>query len=180
MKFPTCFAPGATVRLTFLLGLTLAEVYSLTLLFMAGVLAGGRAVEVAFDEWPFYRNHLSLIPAYWLGGMATHGLLAGAAIGTSTFCWFYRKPVRTIADALVIPGAFFLGVGRVGNFIDGQIVGGVTDVWWAVKFPDADGFRHPVVLYDGLKNFLLIPVLLWIGRRPRAAAARPETRSPRT
>ena len=154
------------------IGLSLAEVYSLTLLFMIGVLAGGRAVEVTFDEWPFYRQHPALIPALWLGGMATHGLLAGAAFGIWTFCRVYRKPLRTIADALVVPGAFFLGVGRIGNFIDGQIVGRVTDVWWAVRFPDADGFRHPVVLYDGLKNLALIPLLIWIGRRRPIAGAR--------
>lgn len=146
------------------IGLTLGEVYSLTLMFGAGVLIGGRAVEIAFDEWPFYRNHLGLIPAYWLGGMATHGLLAGSAVGIWLFCRMYGKPLREIADALVIPGAFFLGVGRIGNFIDGQIVGSVTDGWWGVKFPDAEGFRHPVVLYDGLKNLALIPMLIWIGR----------------
>jgi phosphatidylglycerol:prolipoprotein diacylglycerol transferase len=53
-----------------------------------------------------------------------------------------------------------MGLGRLGNFIDGQIVGSITDVWWSVKFPDVDGFRHPVVLYDGFKNLLLIPVLI--------------------
>ena len=154
------------------IGLTLNEVYSLTLLFMAGVLVGGRAVEVAFDEWPFYRDHVALIPAYWLGGMATHGLLAGAAAAIWTFCRAYGHPIRGIADALVLPGAFFLGVGRIGNFIDGQIVGSVTDVWWAVQFPDAEGFRHPVVLYDGLKNLALIPLLIWIGRRRPIPGAR--------
>jgi phosphatidylglycerol:prolipoprotein diacylglycerol transferase len=154
------------------LGLTVEEVYSLTLLFMVGVLAGGRAVEVAFDEWPFYRNHVWLIPAYWLGGMATHGLLAGAVVGIWTFCRVSRKPLREIADALVIPGAFFLGVGRVGNFIDGQIVGSVTDAWWGVRFPEAEGFRHPVVLYDGLKNLALIPLLIWIGNRRPIPGAR--------
>jgi len=59
-----------------------------------------------------------------------------------------------------------MGLGRIGNFIDGQIVGGVTTVWWAVKFPDAEGFRHPVVLYDGLKNLLIVPILMYAGRRP--------------
>ena len=59
-----------------------------------------------------------------------------------------------------------MGLGRIGNFIDGQIVGSVTGVWWAVKFPDAEGFRHPVVLYDGLKNLLIVPILLYAGRQP--------------
>ena len=57
------------------------DVYALTLLVAIGVLLGGRVVEVSFDEWPFYREHPSLIPALWLGGMATHGLLIGAAVG---------------------------------------------------------------------------------------------------
>lgn len=157
------------------LGLTSAEVSALSLLVALGVLAGGRAVEVLFDEWPFYRAHPSFIAAYWLGGMATHGLLMGAAAGTVLFSYVYRKPLLELADALVIPGAFLMGVGRIGNFIDGQIVGAVTDVPWGVVFPDADGARHPVVLYDGLKNLLLVPYLLQVRRTnptPGATAAR--------
>lgn len=157
------------------LGLTQKDVYALALFVSVSVLAGGRLVEVSFDEWPFYRNHPQLMPALWLGGMATHGLLLGAAAGAILFSSVYRKPLLEIADALAIPGAFLMGVGRLGNFIDGQIVGRVTDVPWAVKFPDADGFRHPVVLYDGLKNLLLIPYLLRVRRTnptPGAVAAR--------
>jgi len=71
----------------------------------------------------------------------------------------------------VIPGAFLMGVGRIGNFIDGQIVGSLTDVAWAVKFPDAEGLRHPVVLYDGLKNLLLIPYLIAVRNRPHPPGA---------
>lgn len=140
-------------------------VYDLTLFVAIGVLIGGRLIEVAFYEWPFYREHLHLIPAYWLGGMATHGLLFGGITGSLIFSWKYHRSFLGVTDALSIPAAFILGVGRAGNFIDGQIVGSVTDVWWAVKFPDAEGFRHPVVLYDGLKNFLLIPLLLYFGKK---------------
>jgi hypothetical protein len=50
-----------------------------------------------------------------------------------------------------------MGLGRIGNFIDGQIVGAITTLPWGVQFPDADGIRHPVVLYDGLKYVLLGP-----------------------
>jgi len=69
-----------------------------------------------------------------------------------------------IGDQLAIPGSYLMGMGRIGNFIDGQIVGSVTNVWWAVQFPDAPGFRHPVVLYDGAKNFLILGLLLLLRR----------------
>jgi phosphatidylglycerol:prolipoprotein diacylglycerol transferase len=107
--------------------------------------------------------------------MATHGLLAGAAAGLTVFVYAYRKPLLELADALAIPGALLMGLGRIGNFIDGQIVGAVTNVWWGVQFPDAVGIRHPVVLYDGVKNLLLIPYLLWVRKTnptPGAVAAR--------
>ncbi len=138
--------------------------YTLSLLLTVGVFLGGRFVEVAFYEWPFYCEHGALIPAYWLGGIATHGLLFGGLIGILVFSRLHSKPFLVITDALSIPAAFILGVGRIGNFIDGQIVGCVTTVWWAVKFPDAEGFRHPVVLYDGIKNLLIIPVLWYAAR----------------
>jgi phosphatidylglycerol:prolipoprotein diacylglycerol transferase len=157
------------------LGLSQRDAWTLSLLIVAGVLLGGRAVEVAFDEWPFYRARPGLIPALWLGGMATHGLLIGAAAATGLYAAFRRKSFLALADTLVVPGAFLMGMGRVGNFIDGQIVGSVTDVWWAVKFPDAEGFRHPVVLYDGAKNLLLMLFLIRVRKTnptPGAAAAR--------
>jgi phosphatidylglycerol:prolipoprotein diacylglycerol transferase len=157
------------------LGLTAREAWSLTVLVVVCVLAGGRGVEIAFDEWGFYREHPSLIPAFWLGGMATHGLLLGAALAVGLFAAVSGKAFLALADALVIPGALLMGLGRLGNFIDGQIVGSVTDVWWAVKFPDADGFRHPVVLYDGAKNLVLMAYLIHVRRTnptPGATAAR--------
>lgn len=157
------------------LALSVAEVYALSLYMIVGVLAGGRLVQVTGDEWLFYRDHLALIPAYWLGGMATHGLLLGAGASAAAFAWRYGRRFLPLADALVIPGAFLMGMGRIGNFIDGQIVGSVTHVWWAVQFPDADGFRHPVVLYDGAKNLLLVPYLQWVritNPTPGAVAAR--------
>lgn len=151
------------------LGLSLGAVYTLSLFLAVGVLLGGRFVEVVFYEWPFYRAHPGLIPAVWLGGMATHGLLFGGLLGVWLFCRRQRLSFLRVTDVLAVPAAFILAMGRIGNFIDGQIVGRVTDAWWAVQFPDAEGFRHPVVLYDGLKNLLLIPILV------RAAQARLRT-----
>ena len=108
------------------LGLSPRQVYTLSLWLVVGVLAGGRLVEVLFDEWAFYSAHPSFVPRYWLGGMATHGLLIGAASATALFAWWERRPFRDLADALVIPGALLMGLGRLGNFVDGLIVGSVT------------------------------------------------------
>jgi phosphatidylglycerol:prolipoprotein diacylglycerol transferase len=147
------------------LGLSLLDVYDLSLLIGVGVLAGGRSLVVFRHEWSFYRDHLALVPAVWLGGLATHGLIIGGLAGVFLFCIVRRRPFRPIFDALAIPAAVILGCGRIGNFIDGQIVGSVTTLPWGVAFPEADGFRHPVVLYDGLKNFLIVPILMWVQRR---------------
>ena len=146
------------------LGLTIEAVYNLTIYLAVGVLAGGRLVEVFFYEWPYYREHLRQIPAFWLGGMSTHGVLLGVVVATWLFCRLLGKSLVMIADQLVFPGSYLMGMGRIGNFIDGQIVGSITNVWWAVQFPDAPGFRHPVVLYDGAKNFLILGLLLLLRR----------------
>ncbi len=147
------------------LGFSRRRAYGLAIWVALGTLLGGRVVEVIFYEWPFYRSHPGLVPAYWLGGMATHGLLLGGTLGVAIFSWLYGRSFLVLTDVLAVSAAVILGTGRLGNFVDGQIVGSPTDVWWAVKFPDAEGFRHPVVLYDGFKNLLLIPLLLYVRRR---------------
>jgi phosphatidylglycerol:prolipoprotein diacylglycerol transferase len=147
------------------LSLTDSQVFDLTILIAVCVLVGGRVVEVVFYEREFYSEHLALIPALWLGGMASHGLLIGGLVAVWIFSRITGKPFLVMTDLLAAPASFILGAGRIGNFIDGQILGSVTDVAWAVKFPDAEGFRHPVVLYDGIKNLLIIPLLLIACRR---------------
>ena len=121
------------------LGLSLADVYELSVLLALGVLAGGRALVVFRHEWSFYRDHLALVPAVWLGGLATHGLIIGGFAGVTIFCAVRKRPFRPIFDALAIPAAFILGCGRIGNFIDGQIVGSLTTLPWGVQFPEAEG-----------------------------------------
>jgi phosphatidylglycerol---prolipoprotein diacylglyceryl transferase len=157
------------------LGLTLREVYDLSLFLAVGVLVGGRSLVVFNNEWAFYRTHLDLVPAIWLGGLATHGLIVGGAAGVGLYCSIHRRPILPVLDALAIPTALILGCGRIGNFIDGQIVGSVTSMPWGVKFPEAAGFRHPVVLYDGIKNFLLAALLTRIPRRDAPPGRRAAT-----
>lgn len=162
LGFTSIFLWFRRVRQKF--GLTIGGVYGLTIYLALGVLIGGRLLEVFVYEWPYYRSHLSQIPAVWLGGMSTHGVLLGVVLAATIFCRLHQIEIFALGDELVIPGSYLMGMGRIGNFIDGQIVGSVTNVWWAVQFPDAPGFRHPVVLYDGGKNFLILGLLLWLRR----------------
>ena len=141
-----------------------SQAYDLSIVLAFGVLVGGRLVEVLFYEWAYYGAHPFHILWIWLGGMSTHGILLGGTVGLWVFCRLNNRSFLQFADQIVIPAAVIMGLGRLGNFIDGQIVGSVTDVWWAVRFPDAEDFRHAVVLYDGLKNLLLVPALLLIWR----------------
>ena len=67
------------------LGLSRRAAWSLSIAITVGVLAGGRGLQIVFDEWPFYRDHPAFVPAFWLGGMATHGLLLGAAAAIAAF-----------------------------------------------------------------------------------------------
>ncbi len=145
------------------LGLARREAADLALLLAAGVLIGGRVLGV-YHQWPLYSARPELIPAVWIGGFATHGLIGGGAAGILVFCLARGSPFREVFDALAVPAAVILGFGRIGNFIDGQIVGSVTTLPWGVEFPYAEGVRHPVVLYDGAKNLL---VAWWLARLAR-------------
>jgi phosphatidylglycerol---prolipoprotein diacylglyceryl transferase len=135
-----------------------------SLLFAAGVLLGGRIFDVVLYEWFYYGDHVWQIPGLWHGGMATHGVLLGTVVGTLVFCRLRNKRFLEIADELVMPGAILMALGRIGNHINGEVYGSVTDVAWAMEFPYAAGCRHPIALYDGAKNLLLVPLLFGIRR----------------
>lgn len=147
------------------LGWTAREVVEASIVFIVLILAGGRLFEVAVYERDWYRDHLADIPKLWTGGMATHGLLLGAVTAAAIVSRWTKVPLLKILDISTVAAAFLFGVGRIGNFIEGGVIGTVTTMPWGVKLPDVEGFRHPVSLYDGLKNLLLVPVLIAVLRR---------------
>jgi phosphatidylglycerol:prolipoprotein diacylglycerol transferase len=147
------------------LGWSVGEVYESSILIAIAVLLFGRAFEIVVYEWEYYKTHLLELPSYWNGGMASHGVLLGAIVGIFLFSRLRDKSFLRIVDEVAIPAAFLLALGRIGNFINGQICGSVTDAWWGVRFPDAEGFRHPVTLYESLKNLMIIPILLLVRRK---------------
>lgn len=147
------------------LGWSARDVLDAGIALSLGVLLFGRAFDVLVYEWAYYARHPDQLLSYWRGGMASHGLLAGALIGAALVARLKGLRFLALADELAVPGAFLLGVGRIGNFIEGGVIGVPTDLPWGVLFPGVEGFRHPVALYDGAKNLLLIPLLLAVRRR---------------
>jgi phosphatidylglycerol:prolipoprotein diacylglycerol transferase len=104
-------------------GLRPGEAYDVCILSVLFVLIGARAFELAVYEWEHYRTHPAQLLSYWHGGMASRGVLIGCAFALWTFCRWRQHPYSLIADEVVMPGAVFLALGRIGNFINGQIAG---------------------------------------------------------
>lgn len=147
------------------LGWSMADVLELSCLMALGILIGGRVFDILVYELDYYRAHPLQAANWWVGGMASHGVMLGGTIGVFAFAWLRRKPLLVAADELTVPAAFLMGIGRIGNFIEGGVIGSVTTMPWGVVFPGVDGPRHPVALYDGAKNLLLVPILILILRR---------------
>jgi phosphatidylglycerol:prolipoprotein diacylglycerol transferase len=153
-----------TLRKRQALGLSSSDVWDLSLTFVVAALLGGRLFDLVVYEWYLVENDPWELFRYWHGGMASHGVLLGGALGGLLFCLRRRRSFLAIADELVVPVSLFLALGRIGNHINGEVYGYVTAVPWAVKFPFAEGLRHPVALYESLKNLALIPILLAVRR----------------
>lgn len=147
------------------LGWSMADVVELSCLMALGILVGGRVFDILVYELDYYRANPFEAANWWAGGMASHGVMLGGTIGVLAFAWLRGKPLLVAADELTVPAAFLMGIGRIGNFIEGGVIGSVTTMPWGVVFPGVDGPRHPVALYDGAKNLLLVPVLILVLRR---------------
>ncbi len=151
------------------LGITPGEVYGLSLLVALCALLSGRLVDVVLIEPDVYRGHPWRVFAIWLGGISPHGLLLGAGLAALLFCRARGRSFLRVADALALAAATYTALSCAGSFIDGRATGAISSAPFAVAFPGAEGFRHPVVLYHGLKNVLLVLLLVLLRRtRPRS------------
>jgi len=124
-----------------------------------GTIAGARAGYFFTKEInPF--SHLIDIFKVWQGGMSFHGGLIGIVLVTLFFCRKYKVKFYDLADVLVVPGALALFLGRIMNFVNGELVGIKTNVSWCFQFKYYEGCRHPSQLYEALKNLFIFFILL--------------------
>ncbi len=124
-----------------------------------GMLLGGRLGYVLFYKFDYYLKRPLEIFAVWEGGMASHGGMIGILIALWIFGRRYHYSVFSLADLTVPLGTLGIFLGRCANFINGELYGTVTNVPWAVIFPNNPLPRHPSQLYEALGEGLLL--LLW-------------------
>jgi phosphatidylglycerol:prolipoprotein diacylglycerol transferase len=97
----------------------------------------------------------------WHGGMSFHGGLIGVMIALVVWCRRHRLPFWNVADCLALVTPIGLFLGRIANFINGELVGRPTSLAWGVIFPGEDLPRHPSQIYEALLEGPLLLVILW-------------------
>ena len=147
------------------------EVSDLVFYATLGVLLGGRIGSVLFYNLSdFLTDPLSII-RIWEGGMSFHGGLLGVILAMYLFCRARGKAFFSATDFIAPVVPIGLGLGRIGNFINGELWGRISDVPWAMVFPRAlpEGVaRHPSQLYQFLLEGLLLFLILWFySSKPR-------------
>lgn len=130
---------------------------------MLGVVVGGRLGYVIFYSLPSFLNDPIEIFRLWNGGMSFHGGLAGVLLAMAWWARQRKKSFLAVMDfvsPLVPPGLFF---GRIGNFINGELWGRVTDLPWGMVFPYGGNLpRHPSQLYEATLEGVVLFLILWI------------------
>jgi len=128
-----------------------------------GLLIGARFGYVIFYNPSYYAAHPLEVFAIWQGGMSFHGGLIGSVAAGVYFCRKVRHDPWEIADLVVATAPIALGLGRLGNFINGELYGRVTDQPWAMVFPSGGPLpRHPSQLYELFFEGVVLFAVLWI------------------
>lgn len=132
-----------------------------------GVVLGGRTGYVLFYNFSYYLTHPLKMLAVWEGGMSFHGGLAGALLAGFWFARKHNLGFYPLADVVFLSAPIGLGLGRIGNFINGELYGRITNVPWGMVFPGGGDLpRHPSQLYEAALEGPVTFAILWLlGRK---------------
>jgi len=140
----------------------LRQIDDLNLALILGIILGGRLGYVIFYNPAHYLAHPLEILAIWSGGMSFHGGCLGALLAGCLYCRRTALDFWKAADLFVVTAPIGLFFGRLGNFINGELYGRITDVPWAMVFPAGGPFtRHPSQLYEAALEGFFLFILLW-------------------
>ncbi len=146
-------------------GLSALDIDDLLFYGVLGVVLGGRLGQVLFYEPGYYLAHPLETLAVWKGGMAFHGGMLGVFVAMALWGRRSGKTFFQVTDFIAPLVPLGLMAGRIGNFINGELWGRVTDAAlpWAMVFPQVDSLpRHPSPLYQAAGEGLLLFVILWL------------------
>jgi phosphatidylglycerol:prolipoprotein diacylglycerol transferase len=131
-----------------------------------GIILGGRIGYVLFYNPAHFAAHPLEIFQVWSGGMSFHGGFAGCVLAVLLFARSRKIPVLSLGDLTCAAGPIGLFLGRIANFINGELWGRPTDVPWAFVFPGAGPQpRHPSQLYEAALEGLVLFIVLAIAVR---------------
>jgi phosphatidylglycerol:prolipoprotein diacylglycerol transferase len=142
---------------------------NLLLIAMIGVILGGRLGHVLFYKPAYYASQPLEIFAVWQGGMSFHGGLLGVMLAMTFAARLFKVDFLRLMDFVAPLCPLGIAAGRIGNFINGELYGRVTDVPWGMVFRNAgDAPRHPSQLYQAaLEGVALFVLLWWFSSKPR-------------
>ena len=131
-----------------------------------GIILGGRTGYVLFYNPAHFAAHPLEIVQLWNGGMSFHGGFTGCVVAVVLFARKRGLPILSLGDITCAAGPIGVFLGRIANFINGELWGRPADVPWAMVFPNGGPLpRHPSQLYEaGLEGLLLLAVLALLMR----------------
>src|SRR5689334_3298543 len=143
------------------------DLYDLLFYLILGVMIGGRLGYVLLYDLHNYLLQPLSIFAIWQGGMSFHGGFVGVVLAAIYITRKRGWDFWQIADLVAAAVPVGLGLGRIGNFINGELFGRPTNVSWAMVFPEGGAVpRHPSQLYEALlEGLVLFLVLRWLYRK---------------
>ena len=136
-----------------------------------GIILGGRLGYVLFYNPSYFAAHPFEALELWKGGMSFHGGFTGCVVAVVLFAKKHNIPMLSLGDLTCAVGPIGLLLGRLANFINGELWGRPSDVPWAMVFPTGGPEpRHPSQLYEAALEGLVLLVVL--GLLVRAGALR--------
>lgn len=134
-----------------------------------GTILGGRLGDMLFYQLPTFIASPATVFKIWEGGMSFHGGIMGVAIAVFLFAHKTKRTFFEVSDFLAPLVPLGLLLGRIGNFVNGELWGRVTSLPWGMVFPNADTTpRHPSQLYEAfLEGIVLFALLWWYSSKPK-------------
>ncbi len=127
---------------------------------LGGVIGGRLAYSFLYNPDIYLADPVQILMV-WQGGMSIHGGLLGGFFGLLFACYKIKRPIAEVADLFLPALALGLAFGRLGNFVNGELFGRITEVPWGMDFGDGEN-RHPSQLYAMLKDLLLCAIFLFL------------------